>query len=75
MKIFLTEFAASNKSYAGPNIIAENLRSAEIAAFQNGLVVIGELDSLYVIDANVETEEKPKNKDNVIPFPKNKTIH
>jgi len=74
MKIFLTEFIApDNKLYNGPNIIAEDLRTAELAAFENGLVVAGELESLYVTGEPVE--QKTKYKDNVIPFPKNRTIH
>jgi hypothetical protein len=76
MKIFLTEFIApDNKLYNGPNIIAQDLRTAELAAFENGLMVSGELDSLYVTGEPVEQKTKTKYKDNIIPFPKNRTIH
>ena len=78
MKIFLTEFIApDNKLYNGPNIIAQDLHIAERAAFENGLEVVGELESLYVQDQPIEqvNKTKTKYKDNVIPFPKNRTIH
>ena len=76
MKIFLTEFIApDNKLYSGPNIVAQDLRTAELAAFENGLEVVGELDSLYVTDQFIGQKTKATYKDNVIPFPKNRTIH
>jgi hypothetical protein len=78
MKIFLTEFISNNNIYSGPNIVAEDLRTAKLAAFENGLEVVGELDSLYVtniLDLKNEHGTKTKYKDNVIPFPKNRTIH
>lgn len=38
------------KTFAGPNIIAETFALAEEAAEQNGLVLVGELDSIVVDD-------------------------
>ena len=76
MKIFLTEFIApDNHLYSGPNIVAKDLRTAELAAFENGLMVAGELESLYVTDQLAEQKTKATYKDNIIPFPKNRTIH
>ena len=75
MKIFLTEFISNNNIYSGPNIVAEDLRTAKLAAFENGLEVVGELESLYVLNQPIEQGTKNKYKDNIIPFPKNRTIH
>ena len=75
MKIFLTEFISNNNIYSGPNIVAEDLRTAKLAAFENGLEVVGELESLYVLNQPIEQGTKSKYKDNIIPFPKNRTIH
>jgi len=50
MKIFLTEMEAYGTTFAGPNIIASTFEKAELAASQNHLVVVGELDSIYVDD-------------------------
>ena len=50
MKIFLTEIEAYGTTFAGPNIIASTYEKAEEAAAQNYLVVVGELDSIYVND-------------------------
>jgi len=75
MKIFLTEFISNNNIYSGPNIVAEDLRTAKLAAFENGLEVVGELESLYVLNQPIEQGTKTKYQDNIIPFPKNRTIH
>ena len=48
MKIFLTEIEAYGKTFQGPNIVAETLEKAERAAKNNYLVIVGELDSIYV---------------------------
>jgi hypothetical protein len=48
MKIFLTEINAYGTTFAGPNIIAKTIERAEQAATQNGLVVVGVLDSIYI---------------------------
>ena len=50
MKIFLTEIEAYGTTFAGPNIVASSYEKAELAAAQNHLVVVGELDSIYVDD-------------------------
>jgi hypothetical protein len=71
MKIYLTEFIVNNETYAGPNIVAKDFDSAEFAALENGLTIVGELNSLYVD----KTIKKAKSKNNVIPFPKPKTLH
>jgi len=68
MKIFLTEFDAYGATFAGPNIIAETFEKADEAAAKNGLIVVGELDSIYV-DANDNTHG------NVIPLKQNRVIH
>lgn len=39
------------KTYAGPNIIAENMDTAIKAAEQNGLELVGELDTIVVDDS------------------------
>ena len=67
MKIFLTEMEAYGTTFAGPNIVASSYEKAEIAAAQNHLVVVGELDSIYV-DDDLEKEE---DEEETIPaFPK-----
>ena len=48
MKIFLTEIEAYGTTFAGPNIIAKSIEEAEEAAKNNGMNVIGELDSIYI---------------------------
>jgi hypothetical protein len=68
MKIFLTEFDAYGTTFAGPNIIAETFEKADEAAAKNGLIVVGELDSIYV-DINDNTHG------NVIPLKKDRTLH
>jgi len=68
MKIFLTEFDAYGTTFAGPNIIAETFEKADEAAAKNGLIVVGELDSIYV-DTNDNTHG------NVIPLKDKRTIH
>jgi Flp pilus assembly secretin CpaC len=54
MKIFLTEINAYGTTFAGPNIIAKTIERAEQAATQNGLVVVGVLDSIYIDDSDSE---------------------
>jgi hypothetical protein len=54
MKIFLTEINAYGTTFAGPNIIAKTIERAEQAATQNGLVVVGQLDSIYIDDSDGE---------------------
>jgi hypothetical protein len=49
MKIFLTEINAYGTTFAGPNIIAKTIERAEQAATHNGLVVVGVLDSIYLM--------------------------
>ena len=68
MKIFLTEIEAYGTTFAGPNIIASTFEKAELAAAQNHLVVVGELDSIYIDD---ELEQKhlntiPKEDDRIV---------
>jgi len=68
MKIFLTEIEAYGTTFAGPNIIATSYEKAELAAAQNHLVVVGELDSIYVDE---ELEQKhlntiPKEDDRIL---------
>jgi Flp pilus assembly secretin CpaC len=69
MKIFLTEIEAYGTTFAGPNIVASSYEKAEIAAAQNHLVVVGELDSIYVDD------ELEKEHLNTIPKEEDRTIH
>ena len=69
MKIFLTEIEAYGTTFAGPNIIATSYEKAEQAAAQNHLVVVGELDSIYV------DEELEKEYLNTIPKKNDRTIH
>jgi len=54
MKIFLTEIDAYGTVFAGPNIVAKTLEAAEEAADKHGMVIIGELDSIYIDDDNNE---------------------
>jgi hypothetical protein len=54
MKIFLTEINAYGTTFAGPNIIAKTIERAEQAATQNGLVVVGVLDSIYIDNSDSE---------------------
>jgi|TARA_R110000751_G_scaffold78630_1_gene158660 hypothetical protein len=54
VKIFLTEIDAYGTTFAGPNIIASTVERAEQAATQNGLVVVGQLDSIYIDDSDSE---------------------
>jgi len=68
MKIFLTEFDVYGATFAGPNIIAETFEKADEAAAKNGLIIVGELDSIYV-DANDNAHG------NVIPLKQNRVIH
>ena len=69
MKIFLTEIEAYGTTFAGPNIVASTYEQAELAAAQNHLVVVGELDSIY-IDDDLEKEHL-----NTIPKEDDRTIH
>ena len=69
MKIFLTEIEAYGTTFTGPNIIAKTYEQAEQAAAQNHLVVVGELDSIYVDD------ELEKEHLNTIPKEEDRTIH
>ena len=69
MKIFLTEIEAYGTTFAGPNIIAPTYEKAEQAAAQNHLVVVGELDSIYI------DEELEKEHLNTIPKEEDRTIH
>ena len=68
MKIFLTEIDAYGTTFSGPNIIASTIERAEEAATQNGLIVVGQLDSIYIDDSNSEHV-------NVLPNEKKKIIH
>jgi hypothetical protein len=68
MKIFLTEIEAYGTTFAGPNIVAPTYEQAELAAAQNHLVVVGELDSIYV-DEKLEKEYLntiPKENDRIV---------
>ena len=69
MKIFLTEIEAYGTTFAGPNIVASSFEQAELAAAQNHLVVVGELDSIYV-DDKLEKEYL-----NTIPQKKDRILH
>ena len=69
MKIFLTEIEAYGTTFAGPNIVASTFEKAELAAAQNHLVVVGELDSIYV-DDKLEQEHL-----NTIPKKDDRTVH
>ena len=69
MKIFLTEIEAYGTTFAGPNIVASSYENAELAAAQKHLVVVGELDSIY-IDDELEQEHL-----NTIPKEDDRTVH
>jgi len=69
MKIFLTEIEAYGTTFAGPNIVASSFEQAELAAAHNHLVVVGELDSIYV-DDKLEKEYL-----NTIPQKKDRVLH
>jgi hypothetical protein len=66
MKIFLTEIEAYGKTFAGPNIIARTIEKAEQVAEQNYLVIVGELDSIYVDDADTEHVNVIETKDRIL---------
>tara|TARA_R110000824_G_scaffold187567_1_gene368820 strand:+ start:448 stop:654 length:207 start_codon:yes stop_codon:yes gene_type:complete len=67
MKIFLTEIEAYGTTFAGPNIIASTFEKAELAAAQNHLVVVGELDSIYIDDDDDEhINTLPKEEDRIL---------
>ena len=66
MKIFLTEIEAYGKTFAGPNIIARKIEKAEQVAEQNYLVIVGELDSIYVDDADTEHVNVIETKDRIL---------
>jgi len=68
MKIFLTELEAYGTLFAGPNIIASTFERAEEAASRNNLVVVGELDSIYIDSNDME-------HNNVIEYPIDGKIH
>tara|TARA_B100000029_G_scaffold64239_1_gene57539 strand:+ start:2187 stop:2393 length:207 start_codon:yes stop_codon:yes gene_type:complete len=68
MKIFLTEFETYGTTFAGPNIIAPTFETAEIAALKNNLVVVGELDSIYIDDSDIE-------HDNVVNLDDYRNLH
>lgn len=69
MKIFLTQIEAYGTTFAGPNIVAKTFEQADEAAAKNGLVVVGELDSIYV------DEELEQQHVNTIPQEDDRTIH
>ena len=48
MKIYLTEVTMNGQAFAGPNIVALDLETANLAAEENGLTLTGELDSIVV---------------------------
>ena len=43
LRIFLTRFLWDDEDYAGPNIIAENQKQAELIAESMGCDIVGEL--------------------------------
>ncbi len=68
MKIFQPEIEAYGATVAGPNIVAPTYEQAELAAAQDHLVVVGELDSIYV-DEKLEKEYLntiPKENDRIV---------
>ncbi len=69
MKIFLTEIEAYGTTFAGPNIVASSYEKAELAAAQHHLVVVGELDSIYVND------ELEKEHLNTVPKEDDRIVH
>ena len=48
MKIFLTEIKIEDTVHSGPNIIASSWEEAELVALEEGITVVGVLDSYYV---------------------------
>ena len=68
MKIFLTEMDVHGVTFAGPNIIAPNFNTAELAASKNNLVIVGELDSIYV-------DETKTKHDNVVYLDDYRNLH
>ena len=48
MKIFLTEITVEDKPHSGPNIIASSWEEAELVALEEGISVVGILDSYFV---------------------------
>lgn len=46
MKIYITEFEKDGKSYYGPYLYADSWESAEIAAEELGVILVGELDTV-----------------------------
>ncbi len=67
MKIFLTEIEAYGTTFTGPNIVASSFEVAELAAAQNNLVVVGELDSIYVDeDSEKHLNTIPKENDRIL---------
>jgi len=67
VKIFLTEIEAYGTTFAGPNIVASSYEKAELAAAQNHLVVVGELDSIYINDDDDEhINTLPKEEDRIL---------
>ena len=46
MKIYLTEYQAENKIYAGVNIFAMNEDEAELIADEQGVTIVGEIVSV-----------------------------
>ena len=51
MKIFLTEVDYYGKVFAGPNIVADNIESATKVAENNGLTLVGELETIVVTES------------------------
>ena len=51
MKIFLTEIDYYGKVFAGPNIVADNIESATKVAENNGLTLVGELETIVVTES------------------------
>jgi hypothetical protein len=67
MKIFLTEIEAYGTTFTGPNIVASSFEVAELAAAQNNLIVVGELDSIYVDkDSEKHLNTIPKDDDRIL---------
>ena len=67
MKIFLTEIEAYGTTFTGPNIVASSFEVAELAAAQNNLIVVGELDSIYVDkDSEKHLNAVPKEDERIV---------
>jgi|15BtaG_2_1085339.scaffolds.fasta_scaffold96750_2 hypothetical protein len=47
MKIFITSFEFDGVEYTGPNIFAENHKTAEVIAEYQGLQLDGELQEIH----------------------------